>query len=72
MFALAITPSVRARQREYLTAYLDQSKFAWGRKAGRQDQGHWDLAVTFPYHTYKSKDRFVTMTDSRKHNFVEG
>lgn len=36
VFALAITPSVRAEQHEPLTAHLDLSKFA----SGRRDQGH--------------------------------
>lgn len=41
-FALAITPSVRAKQHEKFTAHLNQSKST----PGRQDQGQWGLAIT--------------------------
>lgn len=36
VFALAITPSVRAKQHDYLAAHLDQSKSA----SGKQGQDH--------------------------------
>lgn len=55
-FALAITPSVRAKQHEKFTAHLNQSKFT----PGRQDQGQWGLAIIVtPSVTYTVPDWIV-------------
>lgn len=69
VFASAIIPSVRAEQQEQLVAHLDQSKFA----SGRQDQGHWSLAITSTCCVLYTRTKVIYYwVRVYKHDFVGG